>query len=211
MEILYFNILNSTQKYLIEQIRAKSLKPPIAVVAKNQTNGVGSRDNSWVGGEGNLFFSFAIDINALPLDLPLESASIYFSFIMREILGKLVDELWLKWPNDLYYKNAKVGGTITKVIDNIMICGMGINLKENFNGYSSLNLNIEIDFLLKEYFARLNRTPSWKQVFSKYAIEFDKNRKVSAHIHGEYKSLENAILAEDGSLIIDNKRVYSLR
>ncbi len=212
METLYFNTLKSTQKYLIEHIRTKSLKPPIAVVAKNQTNGVGSRDNSWVGGEGNLFFSFAIYIKSLPLDLPLESASIYFSFIMREILGEFIDGVWLKWPNDLYYKDGKVGGTITKIIDNIMICGMGINLKENFNGYSSLNLNIEIDVLVRDYFNRLNSTSSWKQVFNKYAIEFEnyKNR-VSAHINGEYKSLENAILSEDGSLIIDNKRVYSLR
>ena len=211
MEILYFNTLNSTQKYLIEHIRAKSLKAPIAVVAKNQTNGVGSRDNLWVGGDGNLFFSFAIYINTLPSDLKLESASIYFSFIMRKILGEFINGLWLKWPNDLYYKSNKVGGTITKIINNIMICGMGINLKDNFNGYSSLNLDIDIDFLLRDYFNRLNSTPSWKQVFSKYAIEFDKNRKVSAHIQGEYKSLENAILAKDGSLIINNKRVYSLR
>ena len=212
METLYFNTLKSTQKYLIEHIRAKSLKPPIAIVAKNQTNGVGSRDNLWVGGEGNLFFSFAIYIKSLPLDLPLESSSIYFSFIMREILGEFIDGVWLKWPNDLYYKDSKVGGTITKIIDNIMICGMGINLKENFNGYSSLNLNIEIDVLVRDYFNRLNSTSSWKQVFNKYAIEFEnyKNR-VSAHINGEYKSLENAILSEDGSLIIDNKRVYSLR
>ncbi len=211
MEILYFNTLNSTQKYLIEKIRTKSLNPPIAVVAKNQINGVGSRDNSWVGGEGNLFFSFAIDINTLPSDLPLESASIYFSFIMREILGEFIDEVWLKWPNDLYYRDNKVGGTITKIIDNIMICGMGVNLKNSSNGYSSLNLNIEIDFLLKEYFNRLNSTLSWKHLFNKYAIDFESHKRVFAHINGEYKSLKNAILAEDGSLIINNKRVYSLR
>ena len=178
MEILYFNTIKSTQEYLIEHIRAKSLKPPIAIVAKNQTNGVGSRDNSWVGGEGNLFFSFAIDIKSLPLDLPLESSSIYFSFIMREILGEFINGVWLKWPNDIYYRDNKVGGTITKIIGNIMICGIGINLKNSINGYSSLNLDIDIDFLVREYFKRLNSNLSWKDIFSKYAIEFDKNRKV---------------------------------
>ena len=208
MEILYFDTIDSTQKYLIEHIQTKSLKPPIAVVAKNQTHGVGSRDNRWIGGEGNLFVSFAIYINSLPSDLRLESASIYFSFIMKEVLTKYIDGVWLKWPNDLYYHNSKVGGTITKVIKDIIVCGIGVNLKDNPNGYSSLNLNIDIDSLLEEYF---NRTPSWKQVFSKYAIEFEANRKISAHIQGGYKSLEEAILSEDGSLIVDNKRVYSLR
>ena len=211
MEILCFNELLSTQTYLIEQIKLKKLLPPVAVVAKKQTRGVGSRDNSWEGGDGNLFFSFAINLDKLPKDLPLSSASIYFSFIMKEILTEFKDDIWLKWPNDLYYKKSKIGGTITKKIDNILLCGMGVNLQKNSNSFKALNLSIDIDFLLKRYFKALKMTPSWKQIFSKYAIEFENNRRVSAHIHGEYKSLKNAVLSEDGSLIINNKRVYSLR
>jgi len=211
LETLWFNELPSTQIYLIEQIKLKKLLPPIAVVAKRQTNGVGSRDNSWEGGEGNLFFSFAINLDNLPKDLPISSASIYFSFIMKEILKEFKDEVWLKWPNDLYYKKDKIGGTITKKIDNILLCGMGINLQKNSNSFKALNLSIERDFLLKSYFKVLEERPSWKHIFSKYAIEFGNNKRVSAHINGEYKSLKNAILSEDGSLIINNKRVYSLR
>ncbi len=211
MEILYFNELKSTQTFLIDSILHKRVSPPIAVITKRQTGGVGSRDNSWEGGEGNLFFSFAIDLDDLPSDLPIGSASIYFSFIMKEILKEFVDDIWLKWPNDLYYKKSKIGGTITKKIDNILVCGMGINLKKNSNSYKALNINIEPDFLLKSYIDKLKKPLDWKQVFSKYAIEFKRSKKVSTHIQGEYKSLENAVLSEDGSLIINNKRVYSLR
>jgi BirA family biotin operon repressor/biotin-[acetyl-CoA-carboxylase] ligase len=211
LETLYFDKLDSTQNYLIEQIQKKKVSIPIAVITKRQTNGVGSRDNSWEDGEGNLFFSFATYIDDLVDDLPLGSASIYFSFIMKEILKEFVDEIWLKWPNDLYYKKSKIGGTITKKIDNILVCGMGVNLKKNSNSYEALNIDIEPDFLLKRYINELKNPPSWKQVFSKYAIEFKRSKKVSTHIQGEYKSLENAVLSEDGSLIINNKRVYSLR
>jgi BirA family biotin operon repressor/biotin-[acetyl-CoA-carboxylase] ligase len=211
LEIVYFDELESTQTYLVKNILNKKISPPIAVVAKRQTKGVGSRDNSWEGGEGNLFFSFAISLKELPKDLPIGSASIYFSFIMKEILKEFRDDIWLKWPNDFYYQEDKVGGTITKKIDDILVCGMGINLKKDSNSYRALSINIEPILLLKRYIKELKNPPSWKQVFSKYAIEFERSKKFSTHIQGEYKSLVNAILSEDGSLIINNKRVYSLR
>jgi BirA family biotin operon repressor/biotin-[acetyl-CoA-carboxylase] ligase len=231
LEILYFNKLPSTQIYLIEKIK-KLLKNssevmalaseeseanaplpslPLVVVAKEQSNGVGSRDNSWEGGDGNLFFSLALPIDMLPKDLPLSSASIYFSFIMKEVLSKYVKDIWLKWPNDLYHNNSKVGGTITKKIDTILVCGMGINLQKNGNSFEALNLEIEALLLLKEYLLRVEEYPSWKQIFSQYRIEFARSKEFFTHINREYKSLKNATLSEDGSLIIDNKRVYSIR
>lgn len=211
MDILYFDELESTQTYLLEQLNAKRVATPIAILAKQQTKGIGSRDNQWEGGKGNLFFSIAIDLDDLPNDLPLSSASIYFSFIMKEVLKDFSDEIWLKWPNDLYKNEDKIGGTITKKTDTILVCGMGINLQKNENGFEALNLNIEPTKLLEVYLLRLETYPSWKQVFSEYRIEFQRSKHFFTHIEGQYISLENAILWEDGSLIIDNKRVYNLR
>jgi len=211
LEILYFNELSSTQTYLIEQIKDKKISIPVAIIAKNQLAGVGSRDNSWEGGEGNLFFSFALKLDDLPNDLPLSSASIYFSYIMKKILIELTDDIWLKWPNDLYQNEQKIGGTITKKIDNILVCGMGINLKKNSNGFKALNVNIEADVLLKNYLYEVEKFPTWKHIFSKYEIEFERSKQVSAHVKGEHKSLQKAIIREDGSLIINKERVYNLR
>ena len=211
METLYFNSLASTQNYLVEALKNQKVSPPICVLAKEQTAGVGSRNNAWEGGEGNLFFSFAVNLEALPKDLPLRSASIYFSFIMREVLVKYDKEVWLKWPNDLYQKSEKIGGTITKKVDNILICGMGINLQKNSNSFKALNLNVEPIFLFKEYLLALEKYPSWKQVFSQYKIEFKRSREFFTHIDGHKKALKDTTLSEDGSLIIDNKRVYSIR
>ena len=211
MELLCFNTLESTQTYLLNELKEKRLSSPVCIVAKEQTAGVGSRDNSWEGGEGNLFFSFAVDLNDLPKDLPLSSASIYFSFIMKEIIYEYDKSVWLKWPNDLYQDSHKIGGTITKKHDNILLCGMGVNLQKNLNGFKALNLNVEPIVLLKQYLQRLEKYPSWKQVFSLYRIEFERSKGYFTHVEGELKSLENATLSEDGSLIIENKRVYSIR
>ena len=211
MEILCFNELASTQTYLIDEVQKSNVTLPITVMAKKQTAGIGSRDNSWDGGEGNLFFSLAISIDDLPNDLPLTSASIYFSYIMKKVLSEYSEDIWVKWPNDLYQNKSKIGGTITKKIDNILLCGMGINLQKNSNSFEALNLNVEPMVLLKKYLSALEMCPLWKHIFSQYRIEFERTREFSAHIEGEYKSLKKAILSEDGSLIIENKRVYNIR
>ncbi|MCD6212088.1 MAG: biotin--[acetyl-CoA-carboxylase] ligase [Sulfurovum sp.] len=211
MEILSFDSLPSTQKYLLEKLEDKILQAPIAIIASQQSSGIGSRDNSWSGGEGNFFVSIAIDLEMLPKDLPLSSASIYFSFIMKKTLEDLGENIWLKWPNDFYLNNNKIGGTITKKMNDVLVCGIGINLKNSENGYRALQSDISPQILLEKYLFELQKFPKWKQVFSEYEVEFELSRKFSVHIENYQKSLLDASLCEDGSLLLGGKRVYSLR
>ncbi len=211
MEILSFKTLPSTQKYLLEQLEEGSLKAPVAVISHEQDSGIGSRDNSWSGGEGNFFASIALEMDRLPEDLPLGSASIYFSFIMKQTLGILGEDIWLKWPNDFFLNDEKIGGTITKKFKNTVVCGIGINLKKSQNGYRALECDISAQFLLEKYLEKVEKFPTWKQVFREYEIEFELSRKFSVHIENDKKSLSDATLCEDGSLIIEGKRVFSLR
>jgi BirA family biotin operon repressor/biotin-[acetyl-CoA-carboxylase] ligase len=211
LEILLFDQLDSTQTYLVEKLREDLLSAPVAVMTKEQYAGVGSRENQWAGGEGNFFASVAIALNDLPEDLSLNSASIYFSFIMKQVLFELGENIWLKWPNDFYKNDEKVGGTITKKVNNSLVCGIGINLKNSQNGYSALQSDISPEFLLNKYIFALQKFPKWKQIFSQYEIEFELSRRFSVHIENYQKSLVDAVLQPDGSLIIDEKKVYSLR
>jgi len=211
LEILCFNTLPSTQKYLLELLEEGKIQAPVAVISSEQSSGLGSRDNSWSGGEGNFFASIAIDLDMLPEDLPLGSASIYFSFIMKQTLESFGENIWLKWPNDFYLNDDKVGGTITKKVNNTLVCGIGINLKKSQNGYRALQCDISAQKLLKNYILALEKFPKWKQIFREYEIEFELSREFSVHIENDKKSLSDAILCEDGSLIIEGDRVFSLR
>jgi BirA family biotin operon repressor/biotin-[acetyl-CoA-carboxylase] ligase len=211
LEILSFDTLPSTQQYLLEALKNKKVQAPVAVIASRQNSGVGSRDNSWSGGEGNFFASIAVELEMLPADLSLSSASIYFSFIMKETLLELGENIWLKWPNDFYLNDDKVGGTITQKNQNILVCGIGINLKKSQNGYRALSGDISPGSLLENYLEALEKFPKWKQVFSEFEIEFELSRKFSVHIEDYQKSLSDATLCEDGSIIIEGKRVFSLR
>jgi len=104
-----------------------------------------------------------------------------------------------------------IGGTITKKVNDTLVCGIGLNLKKSQNGYSSLQSDISPQILLKKYIFALEKYPSWKQVFREYKIEFELSRKFSVHIENYQKSLGDAQLCDDGSLIIGGKKVYSLR
>jgi len=211
LDILYFDTLASTQTYLVEKILEKRFIAPIGILALEQNAGVGSRDNEWVGGEGNFFASFALKLEDLPNDLPLSSASIYFSFIMKQTLLSLGENIWLKWPNDFYKNDEKIGGTITKKVNDTLVCGIGINLKKSQNGYSALQSDISPKILLEKYLVALEKFPNWKQIFSEYEIEFELSRRFSVHIESYQESLGDAHLCDDGSLIIREKKVYSLR
>ena len=211
MEILSFSQLPSTQKYLTEQIKQKIFQAPIAVITEEQSAGVGSRDNKWSGGKGNFFASVAIPLDKLPTDLALSSASIYFSYIMKQTLVELGENIWLKWPNDFYKNDEKVGGTITQKVNNTLVGGIGLNLKKSQNGYSALQSDICPKILLEKYLERLEKFPKWKQIFSEFEIEFELSRKFSVHIESYQTSLGDAQLCNDGSLIIGGEKVYSLR
>ncbi|MBU0721217.1 biotin--[acetyl-CoA-carboxylase] ligase [bacterium] len=211
MQIIYLESVDSTQKYLKELIRQNSISVPHAIVAQRQTDGVGSRGNSWMGMDGNLFVSFALDLGDLPSDLQIESASIYFAYILKETLEELNSKVWLKWPNDFYIENHKVGGMITNISKETLICGIGLNLLAAPEGFAIMDIRISKDELLKKYFANIEKKISWKQVFSKYELEFYKSKMFHTHKNNLKISLQDAVLQSDGSVISNGERIFSLR
>ncbi|MFA7611537.1 MAG: biotin--[acetyl-CoA-carboxylase] ligase [Sulfurimonas sp.] len=211
MQILSLKRVDSTQKYLKELIKENRISLPYAVVAELQTEGIGSRGNSWSGADGNLFLSFAIPLKDLPKDLKLESASIYFSYILKETLEEFNSTAWLKWPNDFYIENKKVGGMITNLIADAIVCGVGINIASSPNDFAILDINLNRDELIKRYFINIKKKSSWKQVFSKYKLEFYRNQNFYTHSKNLRISLKDASLQSDGSVVVNGERIYSLR
>ena len=211
MRIEFADSVPSTQKVLVEGLRNGEIQPPFALVAKEQTQGIGSRNNTWSGLEGNLFFSFCMSETALPCDLKGESASIYFSVIMREALAARGSKIWLKWPNDFYVGDKKIGGTLTTRVGEIYVCGMGINLKNAPENAGILDIDVSPSVAVGEFCKRLQTAPSWAEIFKKFESEFEKSREFITHFEGEEVALKNAKLLPDGSLDIGGRRVFSLR
>ncbi len=211
MKIIVLDQIDSTHKYLKNLIKKDGFTYPTCIATSLQTEGIGSRGNLWKGVRGNLFFSFVLEKKDLPKDLQLQSASIYFSFILKDVLSILGSKIWLKWPNDFYINDKKIGGTITTATQDLIFCGIGLNLIDVEKEYGKLDITIDSELILNQYFKSLEKHSSWKDIFSQFQIEFLKSKKYKATLDNKKISLRNAILNDDGSIEINNKKVFSLR
>jgi len=211
VDIHWFESLDSTQSYLLEALKTSKLSAPVCIGTSSQAFGKGSRGNSWVGNEGNLFISLALARSMLPVDLRLESSSIYLAFLMKELIASMGSKVWLKWPNDFYLDDKKIGGVITNLTGDTLVCGIGINLVSAPENFGKMDIPISSYELTKAYSNLFVILPTWKQIFSKFQIEFENSREFFTHNNNEKVALENAVLLEDGSLLCDGQRIFSLR
>ena len=211
MPIEFVEKIPSTQEFLVGAVREGRVTPPFAIAVNRQSAGIGSRGNDWQSVSGNLAFSFCVAQSDLPADVPPQSASIYFAMIMQELLASLGSQLWLKWPNDFYLGERKIGGTMTNKIKNTLICGIGINLLGAPEYAGILDIKISAKDAMEGFFALYENKIPWKQIFRNFSLQFQKSQKFSVYLNGEKISLALAKLCEDGSIIINEERVYALR
>ena len=224
MNLLYINSCDSTQKYLLEHLDTLN---NTLVYTFYQTNGIGSRGNNWIGKKNNLFFSFVVDKSDLPTDLPIQSASIYFSYLFKMVLEELGSKVYIKWPNDFYIiqdnYSKKIGGTITTFKRDKLICGIGVNTNTtpvNSNDkFGKLDIDIDKKQALEQLIKYISKKLLWKDVFNKFSVEFHKHKNdtftytfIENGITKNLKvSLSQATLNNDGSINYLGKTIINSR
>ncbi len=211
MEIEFIENIGSTHVELIKKIEQKNIKPIYILYANNQYDGIGSRQNSWIGHEGNLYLSFFVKSQDVCDDVPKSSLCIYYAVLMQDILKNLGSKLWLKWPNDFYVQDKKIGGIMSWSKGDSIVVSMGLNLRCSPEKFGILDISINNHELVKLFCEELKKNISWKQVFSKFKIQFQKNKDMTFHVGDQICSLNDAELCDDGSIIIKGKKVYNLR
>ena len=272
MRFIWTKSLDSTQVMLADYVRSNTLDEPFVVATLRQTNGIGSRENTWEQVACGLYLSCALPISLLPNDLPNQSASIYFGQILLELFQEFHKDLWLKWPNDFYLHDYKVGGLITQFIKGCVVFGVGLNILSNKQHSLLTDINLENEAIanttktISLQYEKYNKEDSkkslsqqilfeiiqkilhflsfkivkfdlqndmdiiingiscetflhdsmaWCEVFRRYEKNFYKNYRFDTHINengNTYKlSLQNAKLQSDGSIILHDKILYSLR
>ncbi|MFN4764472.1 biotin--[acetyl-CoA-carboxylase] ligase [Gillisia sp. Q332] len=150
MRIIKVSATESTNILAREWYQLNRNTAPVCIHAYEQTSGRGQRGASWISNAGeNLTFSVL---------LPKPKVKIQDQFILSAGIGLAIllalkelkiNNLKLKWPNDIMAENLKIGGIL---IENILnngsigaaIIGIGINVNQTaFSGLpkaSSLNL-----------------------------------------------------------------------
>ncbi|GAA9283361.1 biotin--[acetyl-CoA-carboxylase] ligase [Helicobacter pylori] len=199
-----FDSLPSTQTYLLEKLKNNELKAPILILAKNQSAGIGSRGNVWEGVKSALTFSLALNASDLPNDLPMQANALYLGFLFKEVLKELGSQTWLKWPNDLYLENQKIGGVLVNVYKDMRVCGIGVNRVSK--KWACLDIGVSDDLIIEGFLKKIEENLFWGEVLSKYALEFHRSNSFSfRNDWGEAMSLKDAELLEDGRICIKGK------
>lgn len=214
MQIIFFDSLPSTQEFLIEQIKCGAVNREVCIVAETQSKGIGSRGNEWEGVERGLYFSFAMRIDSLPKDLQTQSMAIFFAFNFMRILRDLGSQIWLKYPNDLFLGNNKIGGAMCGVVGDFVVCGIGLNVVAKRFAHLEKSVGKKVQGDVREFLVRFFKcikSSSWSDIFSAYSAEFHKNYNFSFHANGEVLSLKNAKLCDDGAIKVGNKIIYCAR
>ena len=137
-KISYYAITKSTNDDIWELFE-NGEKEGLVVVSDNQTNGRGQRSNQWFSKPGHgIVCSFLIKSKLKQKDIGIYSILIPIG-IVNGINDLLNIELKIKWPNDIYYQNQKIGGILieTKLRKDIIYfnIGFGINANENIEDF----------------------------------------------------------------------------
>ncbi len=136
-KIVYFPVLKSTNHYLSELLSAGNEIDGLCVRAGFQEVGKGQGQNSWHSEDGkNLLLSLGFDFSYLKAEQQFsitQMASLAVLEVLKTFLPKA--KLAVKWPNDLFVGDKKIGGMLISNTVNgkhleRTIIGLGINLNQ---------------------------------------------------------------------------------
>ena len=125
---------SSTNAFLWEMLRKELLPEGFVVYTDFQTAGKGQIGNSWESeADKNLLFSIVLYPQKIPRD-QLFLISQLVSLVIKKTLDKYVNGISVKWPNDIYWNDMKIGGIL---IENSLqankiktVVGIGLNVNQ---------------------------------------------------------------------------------
>lgn len=196
MKMIFFDTIPSTNLYLKENYQ--KLDNLDAVVAKHQTAGRGRTGRSWKDSEG-LLMSILIKENILPENV--EAYSLLICSSIFKVLIKYIDNIEIKWPNDILINFKKICGilleSVVKEKIECIVIGFGININD-----SSFDSDIEdkATSLFIETGKRLNINTLANQIYEMFKNDF------ISFLNGSNECFE---ICKKNSCLINKKVVYN--
>lgn len=133
--IIRKDTINSTNIYAKDLLDNESCEDRTVVVADSQTAGKGQQGNKWESSAGdNLTLSLIYIPDFLPADKQFYISCV-ISLGIYDYLSAKIDNVSIKWPNDIYSGDSKIAGILIEntIMGNGIassVCGMGININQ---------------------------------------------------------------------------------
>lgn len=231
-DVFVFDTIGSTNDFVMANLDYKK-QPYMLALAEMQTQGRGRHGSKWLSPIGqNIYLSIGVAYAAIVPDIATLSLAI--SIRVAEQLRKLGVHAWVKWPNDIFYDNRKLGGfLIESRLESHGPChvvvGMGLNLwlsesdqksLDRPSAYIQQSKHLSRNFLLQEIIPGLNELLlnyhklGFQQHYERWS-EFDLLRDRTIQIIDGDKVHEGIAkgINRDGSLILQTssgvKNIYS--
>lgn len=131
--IIKLREVDSTNRYLHDYQPAD--EEMTVVTALHQTAGRGQGTNKWEDKAGdNLLFSMLVHPHWLPVGRQFLFSEAH-ALALKEALDHYCDDILIKWPNDIYWHDHKLSGTLIETsVDSkgmkSIIAGTGINVNQ---------------------------------------------------------------------------------
>jgi len=129
--------VDSTNTFLKNLVsNSKPLPEGTVIMAESQYAGRGQQQNGWHSQAGkNLTFSLLLNPSFLPVTQQFDLTRVISLGVFNALEALLGDQLKIKWPNDIYYGDKKLGGIL---IENLLqgslikqaVIGIGINVNQ---------------------------------------------------------------------------------
>jgi len=137
-QIQYHETIDSTSTAALATSGQVDLRPPLLVLAGQQTAGRGRGSNTWWSATGSLTFSLLLDpanLGIVQRDWPRVSLSTGLAICLA--LDELLDDQLcsLKWPNDVLLNDRKISGILVEAgagAAGKLVIGIGINVNNSF-------------------------------------------------------------------------------
>lgn len=217
---IYYEEIDSTNKEL-ERINAVE---GTVIVAERQTSGKGQGGRSWISEEGGLYFSIMIKPKSNFHLIPLISGLSVFKSI-SDLIPNESKNINIKWPNDVFYNDMKVSGTLVESkfkgnkID-YCIVGVGINVNQDTFPILDDNKPISIKQISNRAFEKIQVLDLYLKYFSNLYLSLldSKNiiEEVNKHLYKKNEIINISVqdkvllgtlkgLNDDGALILLDK------
>ena len=169
-QIIRIQVIDSTNNYANQQIKEYEYPEGTVFLAYEQTAGRGQVKNFWESEPGkNLTFSIVV----YPTFLEIRDQFLISKVVTLGIykaLSKYIEEIKIKWPNDIYAGSRKLGGILIE--NSIMysslkssVIGIGLNINQTVFRSSApnpvslkelTNQQFDLDVILKEILAGID-------------------------------------------------------
>ncbi|MDR0983341.1 MAG: biotin--[acetyl-CoA-carboxylase] ligase [Culturomica sp.] len=173
----YKELISTNSKaaeYGYNEIQDKTL-----IITPKQTGGRGQGTNKWESETGkNLAFSMIFKPEQSFSAVNQFAISMAVSLACRNAISAYADDCTIKWPNDIYVGDYKIGGILieNKIVSNYVmtsVCGVGLNVNqklfsENIPNPISLYMILDKELPLKKLLSEIldNMNITYPQIYT---------------------------------------------